>query len=246
MEKKEELEKPNQDRPIICNPDTIFEEHKENWYPSSTNYWAKQERNINGMIGGYPELSDVDLNHTRNTIERYINQKHLGIMRIADCGAGIGRVSKIFCDYFKEVTLIDPVSEFLKTAKENLPKNVKINTFAVGIQNWVPTEQYDAFWVQWAIMYLTDDDAIAFLKRCKDHLATNGIIFIKDNTSSRDRYAPKSTALYFKADNGICRSYSHYVELINAAGLKLVEGIQQPGWKAPLLPLFTFVIKNPQ
>ena len=40
-------------------------------------------------------------------------------------------------------------------------------------------------WVQWALLYLTDQDAVAFFQRCKTGLAPGGIIVVKENICAK-------------------------------------------------------------
>lgn len=237
----------NVDAPSLVNPDDVFEQYKDSWYKISTDYWAIQTSDVNGMLGGFRELTGVDVLDSGSLIEKYQSQKRnpLGNGLIADCGCGIGRVSHyVLVDYFKAIDLVDPVEHFIDTAMETMKDDkVALRKFVAGIQDWEPACKYDAFWVQWAIMYLTDADAIAFLKRCKEHLKPNGLIFIKDNIADGDLKWPKNKAQFFVEDRGICRAYCHYIELFEKAGMKVVESVKQEQWPEDLLPLYTFVLK---
>merc|ERR1719183_2580669 len=91
----------------------------------------------------------------------------------ADCGAGIGRVSKeLLLQFFQQVDVVEPSEHLLETARKNLKTagggHRAVNFFRCGLEGFEPEEgRYDALWIQWALMYLTDDDAVAFLRRCK-------------------------------------------------------------------------------
>jgi hypothetical protein len=74
-------------------------------------------------------------------------------------------------------------------------------------------------------------------------LNPNGLIFVKDNLADSKKEAKKEEAQFFVEDRGICRVYSHYLELFAAAGLTVVEAIKQDNWPADMLPLFCFVLK---
>lgn len=69
---------------------------------------------------------------------------------------------------FKTVDLVEPVGMLLDKAKETLTgKNVG-DFHLLGLQDFTPKPaQYDIIWVQWVIGHLTDDDFIAFFKRCQ-------------------------------------------------------------------------------
>ena len=237
--------------PQIADPDEMFEKYKDKWYNISTLYWSKQENNDNGMLGGYSSLTEFDISSSTKIIEKYQNPPKnkkftkLGNHRIADCGCGIGRVShSVLSKYFKCIDLIDPVDKFLEEAKKNLANDdVEIQTFTEGIQTWSPSYEYDAYWIQWAIMYLTDADVISFLQRCKQHLNKNGYIFIKDNISSSNIRQKKEKATFYSQDCGICRVFSHYLDLFKKAHLKVIEIKKQENWPDELLPVYTFVLQ---
>ncbi|KAK8866615.1 Alpha N-terminal protein methyltransferase 1B [Tritrichomonas musculus] len=244
-------EKQDECGPQIADPDKMFEKYKDEWYNISTLYWSKQENNVEGMLGGYSSLTEIDITSSTNIIEKYQNPPQnkkytkLGNNRIADCGSGIGRVShSVLSKFFKSIDLIDPVDKFLEEAKKNLANdNVEIRTFTEGIQAWSPDYEYDAYWAQWAIMYLTDTDAINFLKRCKEHLNKNGYIFIKDNISSSNIKQKKEEATFYSQGCGICRVFSHYLQLFQKANLKVIEIQKQKNWPKELLPVYTFVLQ---
>ena len=45
---------------------------------------------------------------------------------------------------------------------------------------------YDCIWLQWFLMYLTDDDLVEMLQRCAKNLKEDGIIVIKENVFDED------------------------------------------------------------
>lgn len=47
--------------------------------------------------------------------------------------------------------------------------------------------RYDCVWIQWALLYLTDEDAIALFHRCAQNLKPGGIICVKENICKSDR-----------------------------------------------------------
>lgn len=228
----------------LADPSAVFRRYRNSWYSVSTAYWARQEASVDGMLGGFPELSGIDVAASRDTVERY-QRAGMGSARVADCGAGIGRVSHyVLSDFFRAIDLVDPVPAFLERAAESLRGDrVECRTAVCGIQEWAPEGQYDAFWVQWALMYLTDSDAVAFLRRCREHLGPNGRVFVKDNISSADLGQRRDGATFFPEDRGVCRVYAHFLALFEEAGLTLEEAQAQPEWPVDLLPLYTFVLK---
>jgi protein N-terminal methyltransferase len=235
----------------VRNPAEVFEEYKDSWYTMSSAYWARQEPTTDGMLGGFRHLTGFDVLTSRDLIQKYQNPPparskfRLGNRTVADCGCGVGRVSHfVLSDYFSEIDLVDPVESFIDVAIKTVAKDgVKVRKIVTGAQDWHPDRLYDAFWIQWVIMYLTDVDAVAFLQRCKAHLNPNGLIFLKDNLASSDLKSKKEEAQFFVEDRGVCRAHIHYLEIIKLAGLTVVEGFKQDQWPDDMLPLFCFVLK---
>ena len=228
---------------IYDDPEKYFDKYKSTWYTKSKNFWEKQKATDQGMLGKFPKISGVDIYDSREIIEKYQKKGILGKKKAADCGSGVGRVTN-FClsEYFETCDLIDPVAAFLDEAVKKLG-DYKVRTFPVGIQDWIPDDKYDCIWCQWSVMYLTDEDAVSFFKRCKEALTNKGLIFVKDNISSNDINAEKNTCMIDLEDNGLSRSYNHYLELFNKSGLTLVEAQKQANYPKYLLPLYTFVLK---
>ena len=53
------------------------------------------------------------------------------------------------------------------------------------LQKWTPEAgHYDVIWCQWVLGHLTDDDLVAFFKRCAKGLAPGGLIFVKENNAA--------------------------------------------------------------
>jgi protein N-terminal methyltransferase len=239
---------------VAVNPDEVFEKYKDSWYSSSSRHWSQQPPTVDGMLGGGPELSEVDVSMSRDLIAKYQNPPRilgkpplppLGNQTVAECGCGIGRVSHyVLKDFFKEVDLIEPVESFLETAVKTVKNDsVTVRGFHSGAQDWQPDRFYDAFWNQWILMYLTDEDAIPFLQRCKAHLNPNGLIFVKDHVAGDRLDAKKEEAQLGVEEWAICRVYSHYLELFEAAELTIVEVTEQDGWPDNLVPVFCFVLR---
>ena len=226
------------------DPAEIFTSHAEGWYDKSKGYWEKQDRSVNGMLGGFPEVSGTDLLHSRDLVESLIAKQHLGTQRAADVGGGIGRVSYyVLSDFFKEIVIVDPVADFLPIAAGKLGTAVAHQEIVASAQDWAPEGKFDAIWIQWVLMYLTDEDFVSFLRRCREALAPNGLIIVKDNIGSKDKGAQRSKASFYEEDNGICRVYSHYVDLFAQAELTIVESGLQPDWSKELLALHYWVLK---
>ncbi|GJD08795.1 Alpha N-terminal protein methyltransferase 1 [Galdieria sulphuraria] len=109
--------------------------------------------------------------------------------RIAlDVGSGIGRVAtELLTKMFEQVDLLEPNVHFLELAKQNVSGSQLGRVFRCSMQDFIPEvdRKYDLIWIQWCIIYLTDEDLVEFLKRCKSCLSASGLICIKDNVSRK-------------------------------------------------------------
>jgi protein N-terminal methyltransferase len=80
---------------------------------------------------------------------------------LVDCGAGIGRVSKVFLlPTFQSVDLVEQDPAFLKTAETEYLKEFgdRVQKYICqGLQDFVPEAgRYEAIWAQWCLGHLTD------------------------------------------------------------------------------------------
>ncbi|KAK7851525.1 alpha n-terminal protein methyltransferase 1 [Quercus suber] len=145
---------------------------KCDWYKHGVGYWEGVEASVNGVLGGYAQVNEPD---------------------IEDCGSGIGRVTKnLLIRYFNEVDLLEPVSHFLDAARENLghtssDMHKATNFFCMPLQEFTPDAgRYDVIWVQWCIGHLTDDDFVSFFSRAKAGLKPGGFFVLKENVARTD------------------------------------------------------------
>ena len=139
-------------------------------YSLGEEYWTQQPATVDGMLGGYGDISDTDINGSQKFLNGILKLlKPPGRTRCLDCGAGIGRISKnLLQHHFQAVDLVEQNQGFLDKAKENLKESKKAgNFFCSGLQNFTPEEEtYDVIWVQWVIIYLNNEDLTQFFIRC--------------------------------------------------------------------------------
>ncbi|EKX43964.1 hypothetical protein GUITHDRAFT_110071 [Guillardia theta CCMP2712] len=175
---------------------------EKGWYGKGIKYWEDVPASVDGVLGGFGHVSasagdarrrmtmrqvtDVDLEESELFYQTLLREGHLKLTepgRAADCGAGIGRISKGFlCNHFKAVDLVEPVAHFLQTAEKELSGFNDGNYIQIGLQDWVPQQGlYDVIWIQWVIGHLTDEDFVAFMMRCKRGLKEDGVIVLKEN-----------------------------------------------------------------
>ncbi len=48
---------------------------KEIKYSKSEEYWATQPATVNGMLGGYEHISDVDIEQSQKFLDNFLNSK---------------------------------------------------------------------------------------------------------------------------------------------------------------------------
>jgi protein N-terminal methyltransferase len=172
-----------------------------------------------------------------------------------DCGAGVGRVSKEFLlHHFHEVDLVEPSAHLLEAARKDLcgggsssktttkpafpPSHKAVGFFQQGLESFDPAPgRYDVIWVQWAMLYLTDEDAISFLNRCAAALKPGGVIFIKENVCAQGFIVDSE-------DASVTRSHAYNVELFTKrAGLKLAHTALQKDFPKQLFKVRMYALK---
>lgn len=228
---------------VQVDPKVMFKKHNKDYYSKGLEYWKKQDTNLNGMLGGYVETGEIDLQYSKKVLDDWIAENpNLGRDRCADVACGIGRISiGLLCDYFKQIDLVECVPHFIDKAERRLIKrNIPYKKYTCGAQEWTMEGKYDCLWVQWTLMFLTDEDVHKFLKQCKEHLNENGIVVVKENTVISAEIAE---GYWFSMDHSVARTVVHYKELFWKAGFSVeFEGVQTD-WDPELIPLMCFILK---
>ncbi|CAM6083097.1 unnamed protein product [Calypogeia fissa] len=201
---------------------------RQRWYQKGVNYWSGVEASVDGVLGGYGNVSGQDivdsnkflLSCFKTLIPDHRDQKLVAL----DCGAGVGRVTKYLLVYhFDEIDLVEPVEQLLNSARDNLHFDFdgsglkNINYYHNSLQDFTPpAERYDVVWIQWCIGHLTDEDAVAFLYRAKDGLKPGGFIVLKENIA-------KSGFVLDKVDSSVTRSDEYFRDIFRQAELHVYK-----------------------
>ncbi|KAJ3146096.1 hypothetical protein HDU89_006662 [Geranomyces variabilis] len=224
------------------------------WYSDAAGYWGSIEPTVQGMLGGFEELTDIDCEASAAFIDEFVNGRkasgrngsqavppRLGKTFACDCGAGIGRVSKHFLlKVFDRVDLVEQTSKFLEQAKAEYlgVEASRVDRFIPeGLQEFVPEEgRYDLIWAQWVLGHLTDDDFVAFFQRCKRGLKPNGLIGVKEN-------ATRNGVEVDTVDSSVTRPPALLKELFAKAGLKIIKEDVQKGFPSSLYPVYMYMLE---
>lgn len=204
-------------------------------HEDSLKYWDSVTPDVNGMLGGYPQISRIDLQGSKNFVNKLRRlaapqTAPQGKLKLAvDCGAGIGRVTDGFLSLVAEtVDIVEPVENFVKVLKTSkLKEEGRIgDVFAVGLESWTPEKAYDLIWNQWCVGHLTDSQLVAYLQRCSEALSKGGWIVVKENLSTH-KYGED---VFDDLDSSVTRSDQKFRDLFAQAGLRLVKSELQTGF----------------
>jgi len=231
----------------------------EEFYSKGKSYWEEIEPTIDGMLGGFTQITSVDIKASNRFLSNYFEtidkknellnkekkiNKSEESTRALDCGSGIGRVSKhLLLKYFDFVDLLEQNNNFLKETKNYFgEQNYKRigNLINSGLQDFNPEPniKYDCIWCQWVTGHLTDEDFKTFLMKCRTALKQpNGVIVVKDNTTSSDECDADTK------DSSVTRPNWLFLEIFSKAGLTLLAERRQYKMPKGLYPVKMFALK---
>ena len=218
-------------------------------------YWSNVSADNEGMLGGYPEISRIDLQGSRNFLSKLKRSAKLPVTkplaRAVDCGAGVGRVTRGFLVHVADVIdVVEPVRKFTREIEEGeafeaLRREGKIgDVMTVGLEAWDPEakgRKYDLVWIQWCMGQLKDEQVVECLRRCQPALADRGWIVVKENLTTSAEDADE----YDETDSSVTRSDQKFRALFEQAGLRIVSTELQRGFpkKLGLFPVRTYALR---
>ncbi|CAG4956096.1 unnamed protein product [Colias eurytheme] len=210
------------------------------FYKDAARYWANVPSTIDGVLGGFGHIADIDIAGSKQFLDQLLSiDKPPATKRALDCGAGIGRVSKnLLIPYFDKVDLVEQDEKFINTAKQSIGDDSKLGIlYQVGLQNFKPQEKYDVIWCQWVLGNLNDYDLIGFLERCRQALAENGLVVIKENITTSDELE------YDDEDSSVTRPVKLMLKIFEEANLEMIRTEIQTGFPDDIYPVHMFALK---
>jgi protein N-terminal methyltransferase len=130
------------------------------------------------VLGGFGSISDIDTQSSKTFLSSQFpilsqEEQTKDLKIAADCGAGIGRVSKDFLlHHFGHVDLVEQNPDFLDQASSYIgldSASKRITCTPKGLQDFYPEQnRYDLIWCQWVLGHLKDGESSSFFNR-RDH-----------------------------------------------------------------------------
>ncbi|GIZ39760.1 hypothetical protein CKM354_000313100 [Cercospora kikuchii] len=212
-------------------------------HEAALKYWAEQPANDTGVLGGYPEVSRVDLQGSANFLAKLRRSSKQyppssgKLPRVVDTGAGIGRVTKGFLSNVAQtVDIVEPVEVLSRQIKDEPCVGTIYN---VGLEDWTPEAKYDLIWNQWCVGQIRDAQLVAYLKRVTPFLNPGGWIIVKENLSNHHL----GEDVFDETDSSVTRTDAHFRQIWEEAGLKLVSTELQKGFPKVLYPVRAYALQ---
>lgn len=160
-----------------------------------------------------------------------------GPIHIMDIGGNTGKFAKRCITYNKDavVTMVDLPGQLgiAKEAVKSLNASGNIQFYAADMLNPETTlpKGADVIWMSQFLDCFSETEIIAILKKCREVMTDNTVVYILEPLTNRQRYPAASfvvqlTSVYFTAvANGNSRMYSFedMERMIEAAGLTIAE-----------------------
>ena len=214
----------------------------------SLKYWNSINATVDGMLGGYPQISRIDLQGSANFFtklrkEHPVKPGHEILHRAIDCGAGIGRITAgLLSNICEVIDILEPIEKFAQEARkmEVKGKGVVGDTYVASLENWVPEHRYDLIWNQWCLGHLNDKQLVSYLIRCKDAITIEGWIVIKENMST-DTFGKD---IFDEIDSSVTRTHEKFLQLFKEADIRLVKTEIQKGFPKSLYPVRFYALRS--
>lgn len=233
-------------------------------------YWSSISADNHGMLGGFPQISRIDLQGSANFVAKLRCRRaaaietHKGagvgghgngedprssrLGRVIDCGAGIGRVTGgLLCSVSEIVDVLEPVEKFARAITSGpdfaaLRAEGRIgHVYNVGIEEWAPpAEAY--YDLMWHQWCLSqlNDDQVV------DYLGRcrAGLKedgwFVAKENMSTDIRGDDN---FHEQDSSVTRADAKFRALFEKAGFKIVATELQKGFPRVLFPVRIYALQ---
>lgn len=229
-------------------PDALIDHH------AAIAYWSATAPTVAGVLGGFPQVSRVDLQGSKNFLRQLRRTSKLHppgkkLRRAVDCGAGIGRITAGFLANVADVVdIVEPVTQFTDQIRHH-PSVGSI--YNVGLESWYPSQIdggerergggtavcYDLIWNQWCVGQLKDAQFVAYLRRLPPVLSEGGWIVVKENLSNLGE------DVFDREDSSVTRTDEKFRKLFSEAGLRVVRTEVQGGMLEGLYPVRSYALQ---
>ncbi|PQE22255.1 putative methyltransferase protein [Rutstroemia sp. NJR-2017a WRK4] len=201
-------------------------------------YWESIGADVNGMLGGFPHISRVDLQGSKNFMGK-LGIKGKTLERVVDCGAGIGRITNGLLVHLAEtVDIVEPITKFTSVLRDQ----PGIGTiYSVGLEAWSPPPEvrYDLIWNQWCLGHLTDAQLVEYLVKCGNVLKEGGYVIVKENMSTHLEGKDE----FDQVDNSVTRADQSFRKIFEKAGLIIKKTELAKGFPAGLCPVRIYALQ---
>ncbi|TFY76323.1 hypothetical protein EWM64_g7689 [Hericium alpestre] len=147
------------------------------------------------------------------------------------------------------------VSFFQATLQEVDPASLSTSAKYLGRVGYTPDPPdadadsgFDVVWCQWCLMYMGDEDLVAFLRRAKKALRTPeegrkpSVIVVKENVAAELEYG-KAAVVWDEEDSSVTRSDLAWKAIFKEAGLQLFHQQVQKGLPEGLFTVKMYALK---
>lgn len=207
------------------------------WYQQANHYWSALDPSIESVLGGIEAINEPDIRESSVFLDSLIDQMRLTSDWALDCGAGIGRVTKLLlAPRFANIDLVEQCENFVNFAREFVETDKVRGFYVSGVQDFaVATAKYDLIWVQWVLSQLVEEDLVNFLQVAVRGLKLGGLIVVKENIKTKG-------FVVHKDDFSVTRNEKMLKHYFALTGLRLVREQLQQKWPENLLRIKMFAL----
>ncbi len=206
---------------------------RDAFYAANDAWWANGgyggSTDDAAMIGDDESAADV-ADSCRFLDGLLVRHPRAGRRAALDAAAGVGRVTKhVLLRRYESVHLVEACEEWSKQSRRYLGnKRCQACTFTrARLESYSPRAcSYDLVWLQWALQYLTDADAVSALRHLAAALRPSGLLVLKENRpygGASERRFQLDTPEGEHGRYDITRPDVHHRHLFSMAHLDVVE-----------------------